>query len=112
MLELVIAALDAAGVSRDQPMPTADWRERYLPELTFRNRPREVERLVYALQTATAFRAGLRPDILEDTYGWHDVELWPYAARAAVMTIRAVAAGTDLNSVCDRVAAALRPIEA
>lgn len=110
MLELVVAALDVAGASRDRPCSTADWRERYLPELTFRNRPREVERLVYALQTAAAFRTGLRPDILEDTYSWGTVHVLPYATRAAVMTIRAVVADGDLAAVCDEIAGAIRPL--
>jgi hypothetical protein len=110
MLELVVAALDVAGVSRDRPVSTADWRERYLPELTFRNRPREVERLVYALQTGAAFRTGLRPDVLEDTYSWGTVQVLPYATRAAVMTIRAVAADGDLAAVCDQIAGAIQPL--
>jgi hypothetical protein len=110
MLELVVAALDVAGVNRDRPVSTADWRDRYLPELTFRNRPREVERLVYALQTAAAFRTGLRPDVLEDTYSWGSVPVLPYATRAAVMTIRAVAAGGDLAAVCDQIAGAIKPL--
>lgn len=112
MFELVVAALDVAGVSPDRPVSTANWRARYLPELTFRNRPREVERLVYAVQTAAAFRTGLQPDILEDTYSWGGVPVLPYATRAAVMTIRAAAADGDLGDLCERIDAAIRPLDA
>jgi hypothetical protein len=111
MLELVVAALDVGQVSWEQPVVTADWRERYLPEVVFRNRPNEVERLVYALQTGAALRTGLRPSILDDTYGWGSVPVLPYATRAAVMTIRAVADGRDLGETCSEVAAAIRAIE-
>jgi hypothetical protein len=111
MLELVIAALDAAGISRDQPVSSAGWRERYLPELVFRNNYKEAERLTYALHAAAAFRTGLRPDILTDIYGWHSHQLWPYATEAAVMTIRAAADGKDLTAVCESVRRNIRHIE-
>ena len=48
MLELIVAALDAAGVSRRQPVDSGDWPARYLPELAFRNRHSERERLALA----------------------------------------------------------------
>jgi hypothetical protein len=107
MLELVIGALDYAGASPERPLDTSDWRERFLPEITFRNRHTDVERVVYALQTAAAFRTGLRPDILNDTYGWGDVALLPYATRAAVMSIRAVSEGHELCDVCGQIATRL-----
>ena len=105
MLELIIAALDDAGVSRDRPLDISDWRRSFLPEINFHNRHTDVQRLVYALQTAAAFRTGLRPDILNDTYGWGGAALLPYATRAAVMTIRATCADGDLQASCTRVAA-------
>ena len=105
MLELIIAALDDAEVTRDRPLDISDWREQYLPEINFRNEHTEVQRLVYALQTAAAFRTGLRPDILNDTYGWGGAALLPYATRAAVMTIRAVCSDGDLQTTCDRIGA-------
>lgn len=111
MLELVIAALDVADAGPEQRLSTAGWRERYLPEVTFHNRFTEVDRLVYALHAATAFRAGLRPDILNDIYGWNAVQLWPYATRAAVMTIRAIADGHDLQATCVEVGRAVRALE-
>ena len=110
MLELVIAALDVGGVDQSHPLDMSDARERFLPEFTFRNRPKEVDRLVYAVQTAAAFRTGLRPDILDDTYSWGSVSLLPYATRAAVMTIRAIAAGRDIAEACAQVAGAIRPL--
>jgi hypothetical protein len=111
MLELIIAALDLAKVDRARPLSTAGWRERYLPELQWRGRRHEVDRIVYAIQTAAAFRTGLLPDILNDTYSWADIALWPYAARAAVMTIRAIADGRDLEQFCAEVAQQVRPLE-
>lgn len=104
MLELIVTALDNAGVSRDRPLDISDWRLRFLPEINFRNKHTDVQRLVYALHTAAAFRTGLRPDILNDTYGWGNVVLLPYATRAAVMTIRAVADADDLQATCERIA--------
>jgi hypothetical protein len=103
MLELIIAALDNAEVGRDRPLDISDWRQRFLPEINFRNRHTEVQRLVYALHTAAAFRTGLCPDILDDTYGWGGAALLPYATRAAVMTIRATSAAGDLQEACDRI---------
>jgi hypothetical protein len=111
MFELIIAALDVAGVSRDRPLATWGWREQFLPELSWRNQHREIERLVYALQTAAAFRTGLRPDVLDDTYSWNATALWPYATRAAVMTIRAVADGRDIADVCERVRRAVGELD-
>lgn len=107
MLELIITALDDAGVSRDRPLDISDWRQRFLPEINFQNKHTDVQRLVYALQTAAAFRPGLRPDILNDTYGWGGAVLLHYATRAAVMTIRAVAADKDLQGTCDRIEASV-----
>lgn len=107
MLSLVAAALDVAGANKEQPLSTAGWRERYLPEVTFRNRPKEVERVTYALHAGAAVRTGLQPDVLDDTYHWH-ADVWPYATLAAVMAIRAVADGGDLAQVCDQIADALR----
>ena len=100
MLELVAAALDVVGVRPEQPLSTAGWREKYLPEVEWRRNRRATERVVYALQTAAAFRTGLRPDILDDTYHWSATPLWPSAVLAAVMTIRATSDGQDLAEVC------------
>lgn len=111
MLELVIAALDVAGISGTNPVSTAGWRERYLPEVRFWGQAAEVERVTYALHAAAAFRSGLQPDVLSDTYFWRGAPLWPYATRAAVMTIRAVADGHDLATTCADVARAVRPLE-
>ena len=107
MLELVITALDDAEVSRDRPLDMSGWRQRFLPEINFRNRHTEFQRLVYAVQAAAAFRTGLRPDILDDTYGWGGAILLPYAIRAAVMTIRATSADGDLQGACDRISASV-----
>lgn len=111
MLELVIAALDVAGVSRDSPLDTAGWRERFLPEISFRNKFAEVDRLVYALNTAAAFRTGVRSDVLNDTYGWGGAALLPYATRAAVMTLRALGDETQLSDFHERIAASVRTLE-
>lgn len=111
MLELIVAALDVAGTGPEAPLATQGWRERYLPELTWRNNHHEVERLVYALQTAAAFRTGLQPSILDDTYGWSTTPLWPYATRAAVMTIRAISDGRDIAEVCRQIRSRIPALE-
>lgn len=110
MLELVIAALDHAGVDREHPLSTTGWRERYLPEVRFQHKKVEVDRLLYALHAAASFRSGLQPALLDDTYHWSMTPLWPHATRAAVMTIRAVADGQDLTRTCEGVAMAVRPL--
>lgn len=111
MFELIIAALDVACASRSQPLGSGDWPARFLPEVTYRNRHTERERLMYALHAAAAFRTGLSPDVLTDTYGWGGASLLPYATRAAVMTIRAVTGGHVLDVLIDRIAAAIAPLE-
>ena len=108
---MVIAALDVAGINPDTLLSTAGWRERFLPELTWRNQHREVARLVYALQTAAAFRTGLRPDVLDDTSSWNSTPVWPYDTRAAVMTIGAIAKGRDMSVPCEQVEGAVRNLE-
>ena len=105
MLRLVIAALDDAGVSRDRPLDISDWRRRFLPEINFHTRHTDVQRLVYAVQTAATFRTGMRPHILNDTYSWSGVALLPYATRAAVMSNRATCADDDLRDLCTRIRA-------
>lgn len=111
MLELVIAALDVAEATRHKPLDGGDWPALFLPEISFRSRHGERARLLYALYAAAAFRTGLRPDILTDTYGWGGAALLPYATRAAVMTIRAVGDGQQLDALTDQIAAAVRPLE-
>lgn len=44
MLELIITALDDAGVSRRHPLDIGDWRQRFLPEIDFRNKHTDVQR--------------------------------------------------------------------
>jgi hypothetical protein len=62
----VIAALDVARGRQEQPLDSAGWPARFLPEAAYGNRHTEGERLAYALFPAAAFRTGLRPDILTD----------------------------------------------
>lgn len=111
MFELVIAALDVMGLSPASPLSTEGWRERFLPELTFRNRHSDVNRLVYVFQTAAAIRSGVRPAVLDDTYGWFDAPIWPYATRAAVMSLRAAADGRDLATACAQAAELIQSLE-
>jgi hypothetical protein len=82
-----------------------------LPEVTYRNRRTERDPLVHGLYAAAAFRTGLRPDVLTDTSGWGGASLLPYATRAAVMSVRAVAHGQPLDVVIDRIAAAVPRLE-
>jgi hypothetical protein len=111
MLELIIAALDIARAGRNHPVDSGDWPARLLPEVTLRSRHTECERLTYALYAAAAFRTGLRSDIVTDTYGWGGASLLSYATRAAVMTIRAVADGQQLDLITHQIANAGTPLE-
>jgi hypothetical protein len=87
MLEVAVAALDVAGVDRDNMLPTR-LADRYLPEVTFKNRRQMQERVRFALYAATAMRSGLELDLVGDTYWWQDDRLWRYALWAAVIYIR------------------------
>ena len=91
LLELAADALEAGGVTRRQPLDYAGLFERFLPECGFRGRSQN-ERRHYALRAAAMICGGIRPDLLEDTYWWGDVEdLWIYALYALVICVRAAA---------------------
>ena len=64
-----------------------------------------------SLHAAAAFRAGLRPDILTDTYGWDGASLLPYPPRRR-LTIRAVSDGQPVGAASERIGAAVTPLEA
>ncbi len=63
------------------------FRERYLPEVTFRGRV-EHRNSQYAVYAAACMRGGLQPDLLSDAGWWH-TGLWQYAVVAVVIYSRA-----------------------
>jgi hypothetical protein len=108
MLEVAVAALDVAGVDRDNTLPTR-LVDRYLPEVTFKNRRELQERVRFALYAATAMRSGLELDLLDDTYWWQEDRLSRYALWAAVIYIRGCSelTGRDMTTFVADVAGAL-----
>ena len=90
---LAADAFDAAGVSRDGPIPYESLREVHLPECGFRGR--ENRKIQYAILTSAARRAGLEPDLLDEIIWWRTDDYWRYALFAAVAIIRACSARSD-----------------
>ena len=107
LLELGADALGLAGVGRDQPLEYAALFERFLPECSFRGRSQN-ERRHYALRAVAMIHGGVRPDLLEDTYWWGDIEdFWMYALFALTICVRAAAdrLGQTVADVAARMAA-------
>ena len=86
---LAADAVEAAGATRDGPIPYEGLRERYLPECKFRGR--ENRKIQFAILTSAAVRGGLEPDLLDEVSWWRDDDYWRYALYAAVALIRAAA---------------------
>lgn len=93
-LRVGVAAMNAAGVTAERPLDSADLLARHLPELVFRNQRALRERTVYAVQAVAALRGGLVPDVLDDTYWWQTRDIVQYAVAAAVAYVRASAEHT------------------
>ncbi|MCP4106521.1 MAG: hypothetical protein GY749_13470 [Desulfobacteraceae bacterium] len=85
---LAADALEVAGIGRTNPILFADLCSRFLPEVEFRGK--ENRKIRYAVFAATALRAGLDPDVLEEVSWWPD-NYWRYALYATVALIRASA---------------------
>jgi hypothetical protein len=88
-MEIAADALEIAGISRHASIPYEGLREAHLPECSFRGR--ENRKIQYAILTSTSFRAGLKPDLLDEVAYWND-DYWRYALFATVGLIRAAAA--------------------
>ena len=92
-MEVAADALEIAGISRDTSIPYEELREAHLRECNFRGR--ENRKIQYAILTSAAFRAGLKPDLLDEVAYWND-DYWRYALFATVGLIRAAA---DLQGI-------------
>jgi hypothetical protein len=90
VLEVGVAALDAAGVDRHAPLVNTEL-FRHLPELSFRNNRGLRERVTYAIHAVAAMRAGVVPEILDDTYWWRTRDIVEYAVIAGVAYVRTCA---------------------
>ena len=105
-LELGADTLALAGVSRDRPLEYEGLFDRFLPECSFRGRSQN-ERRHYALRAIAMIHGGVRPDLLDDTYWWGDVEdFWMYAFFALTICVRATAdrLGQPVSEVAARLA--------
>ena len=89
LLELAVTALDLACPAGAEPLESAGLRERFLPEVTFRDRV-EHRNSQYAVYAAACMRGGLQPDLLGDA-GWWQTPLWQYTVFAVVIYSRAAA---------------------
>jgi hypothetical protein len=63
MLSLAVAAMDVAEISRTRSLSATRLRERFLPEVNFKNEARLQVRLTYALYAAAAMRSGVEPEL-------------------------------------------------
>jgi hypothetical protein len=96
--------LDRSGASRADPRALEGFRERVLPECTFRRRPRK--KLQHAVLVGAALRGGTDPDLLDGVAWWQTDDFWQYALFATVAYIRAAAsrAGVPMRQVCQDLA--------
>ncbi|MDP3711234.1 MAG: hypothetical protein Q8R60_01950 [Mycobacteriales bacterium] len=101
MLEVVAAAVAAAGVSAATPVDTGLWVRSHLPEV--KRSSRDADRASQMVHIVLAYAAGVRVDVLEHTYHWHGARLRA-ATAAAVMTLRALSEGRDRAQLCTDVA--------
>jgi len=90
---LSAGALDLAGVTRDDPIPYLELREKYLGECRFRGR--DNRKIQFAILAAASARGGIEPDLLDEVVWWQTDDFWWYALAAAVAVIRACADKTD-----------------
>jgi len=106
LLDLAADALEEAHATRADPLDYEGIRELYLPEYEFRGRT-DHHRSHYALGAAGMIKAGVRPDLLGDTYWWATDDLWRYAFYALAIYVRAAAQRSELTvgEVCARIAA-------
>ncbi len=95
---LAADALDAAGVTRHEPILYEGLRETYLPECEFRGR--DNRKIQFAFLSGAALRGGLEPDLLDEVAWWHNDDYWQYALYAAAALIRR-AADHQQTSVVD-----------
>jgi hypothetical protein len=84
---------DSAGVTRDDPVPYLELREKYLGECKFRGR--DNRKIQFAILAAASARGGIEPDLLDEVVWWQTDDFWWYALAAAVAVIRACADKTD-----------------
>ena len=105
ILDLAADALEETHTTRAAPLDYEGIRERYLPECEFRGRS-DHHKSHYALGAACMIKAGVRPDLLGDTYWWATDDLWRYAFYALTIYLRAAAQRSDLTvgDVCARIA--------
>jgi hypothetical protein len=103
-LHLAADALDWCGASRQQPLPLEGFRERFLPECTFRGR--ENRKLQFAVLAAAALHGGAEPDLLDEIVWWQTDDFWEYALFAAIAYLRAAAAraGVPMREACQQLA--------
>ena len=86
-------ALDLAAVTRDDPVPYLELREKYLGECRFRGR--DNRKIQFAILAAASARGGIEPDLLDEVVWWQTDDFWWYALAATVAVIRACADKTN-----------------
>jgi hypothetical protein len=104
LLRLAADALAWCGASRADPLDLEGFRERFLPECTFRGR--QHKKLQYAVLVAAALHGGTDPDLLDEVAWWQTDDFWQYALFATVAYLRAAAsrAGVPVHQVCQDLA--------
>jgi hypothetical protein len=106
MLDLAVTALELACPHGAERLEYEGLRERYLPEVTFRDRI-DHRSSQYAIYAAASMRGGLQPDLLNDAGWWQRRRLWTYAVFTVVIYARAAAErlGVPVEDIVQRIAA-------
>jgi hypothetical protein len=95
-MHLSADALDVAGVGREDPIPYAGLREKYLGECKFQGRANR--KIQFAILASAAARGRIQLDLLDEVAWWQTDDFWWYALVAAVAVIRACADRMSLST--------------
>jgi hypothetical protein len=74
--------LEVAGVGRDDPIPYAGLREKYLGECKFQGQ--ETRKIQFAILASASARGGIQPDLLEEVAWWQADDFCHHCSRRTI----------------------------
>lgn len=106
LLEVAADAIEISGASRQHPIEMEDLTKRFLPDRRSRSKTHRFK-LDFALRASAMVRAGIQPDLLEDTAWWKADDVWVWALEALHIYVNAAADRTGLTTaeICSQLAA-------